>query len=76
MPEPIETAPKDGTVVLTDCGFARFRNQRNWGSPIHNGWTECDPFGNIYECADNGAWLCNPKFWEPVPDWITNGPIQ
>ncbi len=72
MPQPIETAPKDGTTVLTDCGFARYLDQKQWGSPVDHGkWAECDPFGNIYECADNGPWHCNPKLWEPVPEWLS-----
>lgn len=70
MPQPIDTAPRDGTVILTDCGFARFLDARRWASPITEGWVECDPFGHIYECADNGEWYCSPKLWQPVPEWI------
>ena len=71
MPKPIETAPKDGTTVLTDCGFACWIDQRYWGSPVNDKkWVECDPFGNIYDDSDNGPWYCEPDLWEPVPDWI------
>lgn len=73
MPEPISTAPKDGTAILTDCGFALYINPKHWGSPIKEGWAECDPFEHIYECADNGWWYCEPKQWEPVPQWIMEG---
>ena len=69
-PQPIDTAPKDGTVILTDCGFAKYINPNQWGSPVKEGWAECDPFANIYECADSGMWYCNPKRWTSVPDWI------
>ena len=27
QPQPIETAPRDGSVILTDCGFARLLKQ-------------------------------------------------
>lgn len=71
-PQPIDTAPRDGTVVLTDTGFAVYVDQKCWGSPVTNGWVECDPFGKIYDCADNGWWHCFPQSWVPVPDWIYN----
>lgn len=63
MPQPIETAPKDGTTILTDCGFANW--QTTWKR-----WVECDPNGYVYDCADNGPWECNPLVWEPVPEWV------
>ncbi len=70
MPQPIETAPKDGTVILTDEGFVLYLDQKRWGSPVpHGKWALCDPGGYVFECADNGPFLCNPKLWEPVPDW-------
>jgi len=71
-PQPIETAPKDGTTILTDCGFARYLDQRHyWGSPVKDGtWVECRPDGDVYRCADEGNWYCNPKLWIPVPAWI------
>ena len=69
MPQPIESAPTNGTPVLTDCGFALcISPSDHWG--LEFGRVECDPFGNIYECADSGYWHCNPKMWEPVPQWI------
>lgn len=68
---PIATAPKDGSVILTECGFARYLNQRQWGSPVaHGKWASCDPQGNIFDCADNGDYLCEPERWTPVPEWI------
>jgi len=72
-PQPIETAITDGTVILAECGFCRFLNQRQWGSPINDGkWVECDPFGNIFY-TDDGPWECDPKFWTTVPEWILAG---
>ncbi len=71
MPQPIETAPKDGTVILTECGFVLYIDQKNWGSPVRNGWACCTPREEIFDCADNGNYYCEPKFWEPVPQWIT-----
>lgn len=70
MPQPIATAPTDGTVILTDCGFCVYIDR--WGSPVYNGWAASDPFGETYKCADNGRWYCHPTQWEPVPSWILN----
>ena len=71
MPQSIETAPKDGTVILTDQGLALYLDQRRWASPVSHGkWACCDPYGNIFECADNGDYLCEPSLWMPLPDWI------
>ncbi len=66
----IETAPMDGTAILTNCGFARHVNEAGWGCPVTGGWVECDPFGNIYNCVEDGWWYCHPTKWQPVPDWI------
>lgn len=75
MPMPIATAPTDGTVILTDCGFVVATRRRKWlpTDPDFE-WVECDPSGHAYECADNGLWYCNPKLWEPVPEWVTARP--
>lgn len=70
-PMPIATAPKDGSVVLTNCGLARYLDQKRWGSFIDHGkWACCDPNGTIFECADSGHILCEPELWMPVPQWI------
>lgn len=71
MIQPIATAPKDGTVILTDQGFALYLDQKNWGSTVQNGkWACCDPSGHIFTCADDGDYLCEPTRWSLVPDWI------
>ena len=70
-PVSIDTAPRDGTAILTDVGFALYMDQHNWCSPVpHGKWVECDPFGNPFECADNGYSVCIPTKWTPVPEWI------
>lgn len=70
QPQPINTAPHDGTTILSDVGFCRWIEPGQWGSPMPKGWHECDPFGNLFECADNGYWQCMPSKWMPVPQWI------
>lgn len=38
---PIDSAPGDGTVVLTDQGTAAYVDRRHWGSPVTSGWYLC-----------------------------------
>lgn len=66
----IETAPRDGSVILTDEGFARYIDQNHWASPVENGWAQCSPNGTLFDDAENGFWYCEPKQWQPIPDWI------
>lgn len=60
----ISTAPRD-RVILTDCGLARYVDQRRWGSPVSDGWYACDAGGDIPSCADNGMSISeiSPKRW-------------
>lgn len=37
----IDSAPKNGTVILTNEGTARYVDQKHWGSPVTNGWYLC-----------------------------------
>lgn len=70
-PKSIDSAPKDGTVILTDCGFAMCLCQQNWGSPVKHGkWAVCSPQGHLVDDSDYGIETCLPKFWVPVPKWI------
>lgn len=62
--EPIETAPRDGTVILTDCGTCAYVDQMNWGSPVSDGWWLC-PIGDQPRMTDSGPE--NPKWWIPIP---------
>jgi hypothetical protein len=62
-PQPINTAPMDGKVILTEWGFAKYLTRSKK-------WVECQPGGNAYECANEGVWPCEPKLWTKVPDWV------
>ena len=67
-PQPIETAPLD-QVILTEVGMVCHVNQRDWGSPVTNGWYLCDTDGDIISCADDGMNVSRvyPKKWLPLP---------
>ncbi len=70
-PKPINTAPRDGRSILSDCGIVRLMNQEQWGSPVpHGNWVLCYPDGNIISDSDNGPEICTPKLWVPLPKWI------
>ncbi len=64
MPQPIETAPKDETPILTDCGIVK------WGHDNHCGWLLCSPQGWPYRGEDSDYIHDRPTLWEPLPDWI------
>lgn len=67
-PQPIETAPKNGTVILTNCGLAKFKILETWTDPIE-GWSNCDSAGNVFQ--DEGLdYRCHPTLWTPLPEWI------
>jgi len=66
QPQPIETAPKDGTVILTDSGVALWNGSR-WPRAS---WIACDPQGASYECEDYGSFALEPTLWTPLPDWM------
>jgi hypothetical protein len=65
----IVTAPRDGTVVLTDEGTARYVSQNHWASPVTDGWYLSDTSGNIPICADNGMGISSiePTLWMSLP---------
>jgi len=60
-PQPIENAPQDGTVILTEYGFVTY----HW-----LGWVLCHADGWQPNCADHGPFLCEPKLWVPLLDWM------
>lgn len=66
----MDTAPKDGTVILTDEGTATYVDQKNWGSPVANGWYLCCSYGEVPSCADEGMSisLIEPKLWTKLPE--------
>jgi len=65
-PQPIETAPKDGTAILTDCGVARFSHYTGRQPQ----WSQCDGGGDDFRCADEGYFYCQPRLWTPLPQWV------
>ena len=71
-PQPIETAPKDGTPILTDAGFCLYRDKYGYGSACTGTWLLCDPWGHIWDDTAWGPTEALPKLWTPVPDWIKN----
>lgn len=72
-PEIIATAPQDGTVILTDQGFALYHAPQpgDWGFRGKIGWYPCSPGGHINVDSDEGMdEPVDPKLWVPVPKWI------
>jgi hypothetical protein len=69
--QPIETAPKDGTVVLTEEGLAVYIDPKRWASPVEEGWQLCYEGGNPFHDSDDGwePFRINPKWWMPIPEF-------
>lgn len=67
--QPIKSAPRDGTVILTD-GTAKFLDKKNWCSRGCNGWYLCDASGNVPSCADDGMSVSNiaPTKWKSLEE--------
>lgn len=64
--QPIQTAPLDGTVVLTDCGTCAYVRKEDWGCPVREGWWLCG-IGCQPEMNEEVCYHCEPRFWMPVP---------
>lgn len=62
---------QNGDVILTDEGTAKYVDQRDWGSPVTNGWYLCTLHGDIPYCADDGMRISgiNPTLWMPIPEF-------
>lgn len=70
-PQPIDTAPKDGTVILTDCGLVKSTNMIQLASRGEEQvWVLCTSNGNIYEDSDYGPITESPKLWIALPAWV------
>jgi hypothetical protein len=65
--QPIETAPKDGTTILSDSGTVRYLNL----DEETTGWYLIG-IGNYSppRCVDEGYNIsyCGPKWWMPIPE--------
>jgi len=72
-PRSISTAPRDGTVILTENGLARTVRQYESAGGLRAEWVNCSPQGETFNCADYGPATCSPHWWTPVPAWITSG---
>lgn len=68
--QPIATAPRDSTVILTNIGTACFMDKQavKYG-PYKVGFYLCTTGGSIPFCADFGieASLIEPKYWTTLP---------
>lgn len=71
-PQPIETAPTDGTVILTDAGIVyafvpSCPAARAWVGEFE--WIRCTPRGEellLDDCHEEPK----PTLWAPLPAWI------
>lgn len=70
-PQPIATAPVDGTAILTDCGvvvgiFVVF-------GELQTRWVLVDiSRGLKMTSRDGDYWTVSPKLWAPLPNWVAN----
>lgn len=67
----IGTAPRDGTVILSDAGLVRFcaRNREGLNGI---GWYQCHLNGVVISHSDYGVYKEDPFWWMPIP----TGPWQ
>ena len=59
----IDTAPKDGTVILTNEGFVKYIGN---GISEYNYWACCRPDGEVFSCAKEGHWAAYPTKWVEI----------
>ena len=69
---PIETAPKDGTVILTDEGTAIWIDPEDWSCPMTKGWQLCTGGGTLVD-EDGEGLMLSPLWWMPIPPIPTPG---
>jgi hypothetical protein len=62
----IETAPKDGTVILTDDGTCKYDEDYR---PSNSKWRLCTLSGFVPSCCEYGYVISeiNPVLWQPIP---------
>lgn len=59
----VDTAPRDGTTILSDMGFVRYFRQADMASPIDEGWHLCDLHGWPVDLNEEAVEV---MFWLPM----------
>jgi len=69
--KPIATAPKDGTVILTDDGIVCYKKAIGYKwQTLFEGWVNCETCGHpITVGYDNDYKLAEPTMWAPLPEF-------
>lgn len=59
----IDSAPRDGTTILSDMGFIRYYRQDDVASAIETGWHTCDIHGWPIDLGEEAV---EAMFWLPM----------
>jgi len=69
-PQPIATAPQNGTVILSNLGAVKYSEYHIYNPGWPSGWYECTPGGDTFGDDYSEHVTCIPTLWVPLPEWM------